>query len=96
MSVEPTPREPKPEIPTLTLLAGFLIGMQVDPARKIGTSARADLEPSIGPFAGTVVEWLISFIWILLIAWFVTWFIKRSWVRAIFENAEAYRRKRDV
>ncbi len=80
--------EARPVPPVMTFLAGLVIGMQVEGARKIGASARADLEPSIGPFAGTVLEWLIFLAWIISVTCFIGWFFRLRWVRAAFEQAD--------
>lgn len=83
--------EDRPDPPVMHWLCGLLVGMQVEAARKIGASARADVEPTIGPLGGTILEWVVFLAWIMLIAWFVGWFLRRRWVRTAFESAQRRR-----
>ena len=84
---------PQPEPRVLTWLSGMLVGMNVEPARKIGDDARAAVEPTVGRLGATLLGWGAFALWIIVMSIFVTWFCRRPFVRAWFERAEmrAYR-----
>lgn len=77
--------EEKPTIPTrLIWMHGFVCGFSVPSALAIGASARADVEPAVGPTAAAAIQWVATFAFMFIIAALLRWFTRLSWVRAWF------------
>jgi len=75
----------------LVYLNGLVAGFSIPSAFAIGASARADAEPTVGPLAGAVLQWVATIAWMLLIVAAMRWFSTRSWVRAWYAAAPEWR-----
>ena len=84
--------EQKQSVPSrLVYLNGLVTGFSIPSAFAIGASARADAEPTVGPVAGAVLQWVATIAWLVLIAALLRWLSNRSWVRAWYAAAPEWR-----